>query len=159
MPERDQSIDDAARTIGHACMIKGLTVAVCESLTSGQIATNLGAVPEASEWFSGSLVAYRNQTKFDVLGINEGPVVTAEAAERMAAGIRELTHADVAVSVTGVGGPGSEEGEDAGTVFIGVSAANGTLSFAHRFDGDPEEIVQRSVQTSLRHLQAAVLAA
>jgi nicotinamide-nucleotide amidase len=159
MPELERSIEDAAHAIGHASMIRGLTVAVCESLTSGQIATTLGAVPEASEWFSGSLVAYRNQTKFDVLGIEEGPVVTAECAERMAAGIRDLTHADVAVSITGVGGPGSEEDKDAGTVFIGVSSARGTRSFQHHFDGNPEEIVLRSVYKSLTHLQGAVLAA
>ena len=157
MTEIDRAIDDAASAIGHSAMIRQLTVAVCESLTSGQIAATLGAVQDASQWFAGGLVAYRNETKFDVLDIPEGPVVTAECAEQMASRIRKLTRADVAVSVTGVGGPGPEEGREAGTVFIGVSSPRGSRAFEHRFHGDPEVVVKHTVHGALRHLQGAML--
>ena len=121
---------------------KGLTVAAAESLTSGLIAHRLGAGPNAADWFRGSVVAYQEPVKFEVLGVREGPVVTAECAEQMARGTARLLAADVAVSATGVGGPDPSEGKPAGTVFLAVTL-DGEVSVRELdLSGDPEEILQ-----------------
>lgn len=64
-----------------------VTIAVAESLTGGQLSSALAAVPEATDWFRGGLVAYAPEVKFDALGVTPGPVVTARCAEEMATGI------------------------------------------------------------------------
>src|SRR5215208_80173 len=78
----------------------------------------LAAGPEASEWFRGSLVAYQETVKFDVLGVRRGPLVDPDCAEGMARGVGRLLGADVAVAATGVGGPDPSEGKPAGTVYV-----------------------------------------
>ncbi len=132
---------------------QGLTVATAESLTSGLIATRLGAGPSASQWFRGTVVAYQEPVKFDVLGVTEGPVVTAQCAEEMVRGVAKLLGADAAVSVTGVGGPDPEEGEAPGTVYVGVLV--GDALTVHRLDlagDDPERILEETAERSLRYL-------
>ena len=97
-----------------------VTVAVAESLTGGNVATALAAAKAASQWFRGSLVAYAREVKHEVLGVPEGPVVSAEAAETMAPGVRRLLRADVAVGVTGAGGPDPQDGSRLARVFVAV---------------------------------------
>ncbi|UNX53227.1 CinA family protein [Georgenia sp. TF02-10] len=127
----------------------GRTVAVAESLTAGLIATQLGAAEASSTWFAGGVVAYTSETKYEVLGVERGPVVTAACAEQMAAGVARLLRADVAVAVTGVGGPTEEEGKPAGTVFVGGCRGGRTVSEEHHLDGGPPEVLQA---TTLRAL-------
>lgn len=145
--------DIRAHALGH-----GVTVAVAESLTGGALSQALAKAGDAGEWFAGGVVAYRDVTKYRVLGVPEGPVISPEAARAMALGVLELTGADAAVAVTGVGGPGPEEGNPAGTVFMATAAAADTRDFAHVFDGDPAEVVALSVEHALRHLSGTLLA-
>jgi nicotinamide-nucleotide amidase len=136
---------------------RGMTVAVAESLTGGALSGALAKAEDAGEWFAGGVVAYTHATKYRVLGVPEGPVVTPAAARAMAVGVLELTGADVAVAVTGVGGPGDEEGRPPGTVFICTATRAATHDFAHVFDGDPEEVVALTIEHALRHLSEALL--
>jgi PncC family amidohydrolase len=146
----------AADVRAHA-MGSGQIVAVAESLTGGALSEALAKAGDASDWFAGGVVAYRNATKYRVLAVPEGPVVTPEAARAMALGVLELTGADVAVAVTGVGGPGNEEGKPAGTVFMCAVSRNEARDFAHVFEGSPEEVVAASVVHALRHLSGLLL--
>ncbi|WP_220794285.1 nicotinamide-nucleotide amidohydrolase family protein [Nocardioides pelophilus] len=91
-----------------------ITVACAESLTSGAIASALGRGEDASTWFRGGVVAYAPAVKFEVLGVAKGPVVTSSCALQMCRGARRVLVADAAVAVTGVGGPGGEEGRPPG---------------------------------------------
>jgi nicotinamide-nucleotide amidase len=86
-------------------------------------------------------VAYSSEVKHEVLRVPDGPVVSAEAAEAMARGVRELLGADVAVGVTGSGGPAPQDGQDPGTVFVAVD--DGVQPEVHRLDlaGDPQEVL------------------
>lgn len=139
--------------IAAAAAERGRTVATAESLTSGLIASRLGAGPSASEWFRGGVVAYQEPVKFDVLGVPEGPVVTAECAEQMARGVAKLLGADAAVAVTGVGGPDPDEGEEPGTVFVGIVV--GEALTVHRLDlagSDPDRILHETADRALRLL-------
>ena len=97
-----------------------LDVAAAESLTSGSVATRLGAGTDASVWFRGAIVAYAEDAKFRLLGVDPGPVVTASCATQMAQGVSRLFESQVGVAVTGVGGPEPVEGRPPGTVFVAV---------------------------------------
>lgn len=148
----DGSADALAADCGAAALAAGITVGAAESLTSGAIASALGRASDASEWFAGSIVAYHAEVKYGLLGVDRGPVITAEAAGQMAEGARRALGADVAVAVTGAGGPGPEEGRPAGTVFVACASSRGIRVDHHRFDGDPAEVVRQTVEAALRSM-------
>jgi nicotinamide-nucleotide amidase len=103
----------------------GLRLAVAESLTGGLVAARLTSVPGASEWFAGGVVSYGEDVKRALLGVGDGPVVSAQAAEEMAAGVRALLRADLGLSLTGVAGPTTQDDQPVGTVFVGLSGPQG----------------------------------
>ena len=117
--------EELARTLSGLLKGTGIKVAVAESLTGGSIATHLSGAPDAMQWFHGGVVAYVPQVKQQVLGVPPGPVVTIECAEAMAEGVAELLGADLAVAVTGVGGPEPYEGKPPGTVCFSVWTKSG----------------------------------
>ncbi|MFD6397282.1 CinA family protein [Nocardia sp. NPDC060249] len=144
--------NDTANQLAALAERHGLTVAVAESLTAGQVAAALGAAPDSAVWFRGGVVAYATEVKRHVLGVPEGPVVSETAATAMAEGVRSLMDADIAVATTGAGGPDPQDGEDAGSVWFCV-VSRGDAQASHRqYDGDPAEVVDRSVQYALELL-------
>jgi nicotinamide-nucleotide amidase len=145
-----------ATAIARLAQSRGVTIACAESLTSGAIASHLGAAEGASQWFRGGVVAYSTQVKFDVLGVDRGPVVTARCAEQMAAGVAELTSADIALAVTGEGGPEPSEDATVGTVFIAVHHHDRHDVRRFQFGGDPSAIVHQTTLQGLRMLRSAV---
>src|SRR4051812_15107294 len=79
--------EDSSRsleTVGRLAHERGLWVAAAESLTTGRVASRLGAGANASKWFRGGVVAYDERVKFDVLGVEPGPLVTEVCADQMA---------------------------------------------------------------------------
>lgn len=147
--ELNPTAEDLAAQIGRLAQAKSQTVATAESLTGGKLACHLAAAPDASEWFRGSVVAYASQVKFDLLGVPVGPVICRECAAAMAWGVADLLHADLALAVTGVGGPDDEEGQPPGTVWFGVSVQGAVHTELQRFRGSPEEVLE---QTALHGL-------
>lgn len=103
------------------------------------------------------MVAYAAEVKFDLLGIDRGPVVNAATARQMATGVARLLHADFAVATTGVGGPGPQEGRPEGTVFIAVAAPEGCTVEEYAFAGGPSEVVEQATRQALHDLGAAVV--
>ena len=144
---------DRAKEISRLAEERGVTVGTSESLTSGTVAKTLGAGPNAADWFRGGIVAYQEPVKFDVLGVPEGPVVTAECAEQMARGARALLGADVAVSATGVGGPDPSEGKPPGTVFVAVATPDEVTVRELFLDGGPDEVLDGTVTKCLMLLE------
>ncbi|TWF76820.1 nicotinamide-nucleotide amidase [Pseudonocardia hierapolitana] len=144
--------DQVADEISEEARRRGLTVAVAESLTGGMVATALAAAYAASAWFRGSLVAYSSEVKHAVLDVPDGPVVSAEAAQAMASGVRRLLAADVAVAVTGSGGPSAQDGQEPGTVYVAVDDGSGIRVQRLDLDGEPSEICARSAECTLRLL-------
>jgi nicotinamide-nucleotide amidase len=141
-----------AERIAELALEAGRTVVAAESVTAGSVATALAAGRSGTEWFAGSIVAYRTETKRRVLGVQTERVITRECAQQMAEGALQRTGADVAVAVTGVGGPDPEEGEPAGTVLICVGSMGRFTHSAHRFEADPVQVVARSTTAALEHL-------
>jgi nicotinamide-nucleotide amidase len=155
----DRLLSDLAEAAGRSAHDRGVSVAVAESLTGGAIAQQLAKAADAGDWFAGGVVAYRNETKYRVLAVPEGPVVSPGCARAMALGVLYLTDADAAVAVTGVGGPGPEEGQAAGTVFLATATREGVHDVALTLGGGPEEVVASTVEHALRHLADAIVLA
>ncbi|MGO4383054.1 CinA family protein [Specibacter sp. RAF43] len=145
----DTELKALAAAIGAKARHLGCQVAVAESLTCGNIARHLGAVEASSEWFAGGVIAYTPATKFKVLGVDPGPVVSADCAEQMVSGVAELTDAQLAVAVTGVGGPGSQEGHPAGTVFIAGLSRQESKVAEFLFSGDTAAVLAQTVRAAL----------
>lgn len=132
-------------------------IATAESLTGGQLAAALTAGPDASEWYRGGVVAYQPSVKHSLLKAPDGPVVTAPTAIAMACSIAELLDADYSVGVTGVGGPDPEEGEPPGTVYLATSErGEHPIVERHKFDGEPVEVMEQTIEAALRALIARV---
>jgi PncC family amidohydrolase len=114
------------------------------------------AIPDSGDWFLGGVVAYEAEVKFEVLGVDRGPVISSMAARQMAAGVRELLGADVAVSTTGVAGPEAEEGHPVGTVFIGVANAVEAVATEHHLAGEPDEVRSQAAELALSRMVEAL---
>lgn len=133
---------------------RSLMLATAESLTGGRLGDVLSAAPGASDTYLGGVVSYATEVKQRVLGVSEETVeshgvVSAECAAEMAAGARELTGADYAVSTTGVAGPTSQEGKPIGLVFIGVAGPDGVRIERFQFDGGRAEIREKVVKAAI----------
>ena len=104
---------------------KNLKIATAESCTGGMVSTYITAVSGASRVLEMGLVTYSNRIKNEILKVEKQTLdnvgaVSYDTAKQMANNICVLSSADIGVSVTGVAGPDSQDGYDAGTVFIGI---------------------------------------
>lgn len=139
------------------------TLSVAESCTGGLVGMRVTEVSGSSTYFLDGAVTYSNDSKMRDLGVAEALIldhgaVSAEVAEAMAEGIRRRSHADHAISVTGIAGPdGGSEEKPVGTVFIGYSSVHGTRSMKFNFPGDRELIRWRSSQAALDFLRRQML--
>lgn len=135
--------------------LAGRTLATAESCTGGGIGAALTAVPGSSAVYKGGIISYCNEVKHRVLGVEQQLLdtlgaVSGPVAEQMAAGARHVLDADIAVSVTGLAGPGGDEyGNPVGTVFIGYCDENQTLSREYHFPGDREQVRSQAVEAAL----------
>ena len=150
----EEAIEDA---VASSMSSRGLTLGLAESLTGGLAASRLVNVPGASRWFRGSVVSYASEVKFDLLGVPDGPVVSGEAARAMADGARKVLGADVGLSITGVAGPGAQDGQAPGTVFVGLARdGHDTESFSIHVPGDRERVRQYATIAALDLLRRTV---
>ena len=135
--------------------LEGKTLVTAESLTGGGIGAALTAIPGSSAVYKGGVISYTDWVKANLLGVPEEILtkygaVSAPVAKAMAEGARKRLEADVAVSVTGLAGPGGDDyGNPVGTVFIGYSDAKQTLARHYRFQGTREEVRQQTIQAAL----------
>ncbi len=149
----DQSMEDV---VAHRLVAQGRTLAVAESLTGGLIASRLVNVAGASAWFRGGVVSYASDVKYSLLGVPEGPVVSGAAARAMAEGVRRVLGADVGLSVTGVAGPEEQDGQRAGTVFVGLAVGDEIDDVALRLPGDRPRVRAYSAISALDALRRAL---
>lgn len=130
------------------------TVATAESCTGGNIAHLITSILGSSNYFKGSVVAYANETKINVLQVNPQDIehhgaVSREVVEQMATGVRTLLHTDYAVATSGIAGPdGGTAEKPVGTIWIAVSGPNGTCSQLFQCGKLREQNINRSTQAA-----------
>ena len=136
--------------------LKGKTLVTAESCTGGGIGAALTGVSGSSAVYKGGIISYTNWVKQNILGVDgallerEG-AVSAPVAEAMACGARKVLDADIAVSVTGLAGPGGDEyGNPVGRVYIGYSDHMVTEVLEFTFSGDREAVRAQAVEEALK---------
>ena len=135
--------------------LNGKTLATAESLTGGGIGAALTAVSGSSAVYKGGVISYTNEIKHNVLGVQQNLLdrygaVSSWVAGEMVSGVRKLLNADVAVSVTGLAGPGGDEfGNPVGTVYIGYVDYRHSITRKYLFDGDREAVRTQAIDAAL----------
>lgn len=135
--------------------LRGKQLVTAESCTGGGIGATLTGVAGSSSVYKGGIISYTNWVKRHVLGVPQTLLdtvgaVSAPVAEAMAAGARRVLEADIAVSVTGLAGPGGDEfGNPVGTVFIGYCDDRITFSRHFRFTGSRKEVRIQAISAAL----------
>ena len=148
-----------AERVLSAARRRGASLATAESLTGGLISATLTAIPGSSDVVAGGVVGYSFEAKERALGVDAARLtavgaVDEEVAREMARGARSQTGADMAVSVTGIAGPGgAEPGKPVGTVCFGLSAPDEDHAESVLFPGERDEVRVRTVRYALRMLE------
>jgi nicotinamide-nucleotide amidase len=162
----DARIAALAATLGERLRQQGWLLATAESCTGGWIAEAVTAVAGSSQWFERGFVSYSNRSKQELLGVSAATLaqhgaVSIETAREMASGARAASDVDVALSVTGIAGPGGgSPGRPVGTVcFAWASRAGVIRSEQRHFAGDRESVRRQSVIHALEGVIAALDAA
>ena len=151
----DSALFSVAAAVLRLAGERGLTLGTAESCTGGLIAGALTAVPGSSAVFKGGVVSYWEEVKTTVLDVDEQViatqgVVSSACAEQMACGARKVLGCDIAVSTTGIAGPGgAEPGKPVGTVWFGVSTPAGTASLLKTFSGNRATVREMVVSEAL----------
>ena len=135
--------------------LAGKTLVTAESLTGGGIGAALTAVPGSSAIYKGGIISYTDWVKATILGVSHETLeihgaVSLQTAEEMAVGVRKLLQADVAVSVTGLAGPGGDEyGNPVGTVCVGFSNEWESFAMKYHFAGNREAVRNQTIRAAL----------
>lgn len=155
--------DTLQECIGRMLAASGKTVSAAESCTGGTIAALFTSVAGSSEYFLGSVTSYANSVKTGVLGVPEETIaehgaVSSECVAAMAEGVRRITGSDFSVATSGIAGPGGgSEDKPVGTVWIGVSSANGTKTYKMVFKGDRKRNIERFAANALNILRITIV--
>jgi nicotinamide-nucleotide amidase len=143
-----------------AKLLKGHRLGLAESCSGGLLAARITDVPGASEYMAGSVVAYANEAKVELLGVDPGLIdergaVSPEVAEAMALGALDRFGADVAVAITGIAGPdGGSEEKPVGYVCLHAHLADGTsIARDPVIPGGREDIRERSALVGMHLLR------
>ena len=157
LAEEDISLEALA---GRLLSQQGMTIATAESCTGGRLAAALNAQSGSSAYYMGSVVAYDNSVKTNILGVspetlNSEGAVSESTVRQMAEGVRALLHTDYAIATSGIAGPtGGTPDKPVGTVWIAWATPNGTEAQCFHFGAarEREQITLRAVTEALVRL-------
>lgn len=156
------ALEALAAEVLDAAQAANLTLGTAESCTGGLIAAALTAIPGSSKSVAGGIVSYSNEVKQAELDVKRETLalsgaVSSPTAEQMAVGARAHLGVDLAVSVTGIAGPGGAlPGKPVGTVWIGLANAGITVSKLCRFSGNREQVRLQTVRAALEFLRDGI---
>ncbi|MHB1213577.1 MAG: CinA family protein [Thiobacillus sp.] len=155
----DEELHRLAVELGDRLRARGWSLATAESCTGGWVGQLVTAQPGCSDWYERGFITYANAAKIEMLGVPADTLalhgaVSEETASAMAAGALAHSHAQAALAISGIAGPGGGTPQKpVGLVCYGWALADGTLmSSTCRLDGDRAEIRSRAVAASLRGL-------
>ncbi len=162
MRDISPDIRERAEQVLSTCRDVRVMLVTAESCTGGLISAALTAIPGSSDVLERAFVTYTNIAKHEMLGVpmrlfESVGAVSHEVAAAMAEGACRHSRADLAVSVTGVAGPGASERKPAGLVYIGVASRNGEAVVEEcRFDGDRDAVRHAAVLKALDMVLRAI---
>lgn len=159
----DQTLYRLSARTGRALKGKRMMAATAESCTGGWIGQAITMVPGSSEWFDRGFITYTNLSKSEMLGVKGATLarwgaVSEAVVREMARGALARSHAQVAVAVSGVAGPGGgSPGKPVGTVcFAWARKGRGVRTETRRFRGDRDQVRNRCVRHALKGLLASI---
>jgi nicotinamide-nucleotide amidase len=145
-----------AVNLGEALRKRGWSLVTAESCTSGLLGAAMATVPGSTHFLDGGVLTYTPAMKTAALGVSpqviaEKTVYSPEVAREMAEGaLQRVPQADLALSVTGIGGPDSEEGKPPGLVYICAAARGGEpVVEEHLFKGHPQQVLAAAIRAAL----------
>jgi len=150
--------DSLEMQVGRLLHARGLKLALAESCTGGLLSSRITDVPGSSEYFLGGVVAYAYEAKVALLNVswdtlNTKGAVSRETVLEMARGIRNVLKSDIAISVSGIAGPGGGTPEKpVGTTWIGFVTEREEWAQIFHFSGDREENKNSAVEAALKML-------
>lgn len=146
--------------IGEILKARNLKLVAAESCTGGLVSSRITDVPGSSEYFLGSIVSYAYEVKVSLVGVrwdtlNTHGAVSRETVLEMAHGVQKKLNADIAISVSGIAGPGGGTADKpVGTTWIGLVAADGEWASKFQFSGNREQNKSFSADVALEMLLA-----
>ena len=162
------TLETLAADVGALLRANGQQLATAESCTGGWVAQCLTAIAGSSDWFERGFVTYSNEAKQEMLGVSKETLdrhgaVSIATAQAMAEGALKRSHADWAVAITGIAGPGGgSPDKPVGMVCFGWAGPDGVVATDSRcFAGSREQVRAQSVAHALRGVLqcAAILSA
>jgi nicotinamide-nucleotide amidase len=153
-----EDVIELAARVGHALQAKGLLLAVAESCTGGGVGQAITEIAGSSEWFDCGFITYSNASKTELLDVSAAMIaqhgsVSEDVAAAMAEGAVSNSNAHVALSTTGIAGPGGAvPGKPVGTVCFGWAMDHHTHTERLVFSGDRQSIRQQTVAHALKGL-------
>ena len=158
--ENEESLE---MVIGKLLKSKNKTVSTAESCTGGEIAHLLTSVPGSSEYYKGSVIAYADSVKIQLLGVQKNTIekhgaVSEHTVKEMAIGARNLFNTDYAAATSGIAGPnGGTEAKPVGTVWIAVSSEKETICEKRVFGNDRIGNIRRFSLAALNLLRKEII--
>ncbi len=158
----EDALRELAARLGGLLLENGLVLACAESCTGGLLSSLLTDIPGSSAWFAGSVVAYANAAKRDILGVSQAILdakgaVSREAVLAMARGARGILRADMAVAVSGIAGPtGGSPQKPVGTVWLAWEGPFGVDVKRVQLSGSRLDIKRQSAHAALEGLLSLV---
>jgi len=155
--------EDLETVLGAMLTARHLTIAAAESCTGGLISHRLTNVSGSSSYLRACIVAYSNDAKAALLGVEASLIaahgaVSREVALRMATGVRASAGADIGISTTGIAGPtGGSPEKPVGTVWIGIHDGGGALAMKFQFSGTRTVVKERAAQAALELVRRRLL--
>ncbi len=155
LSENDEQPEELA---GRLLTEKGKTISAAESCTGGNIAHVLTSVSGSSQYFKGSVVAYANEVKVNILEVNSSDIekqgaVSQSVVEQMAQNVRKLLDTDYAVATSGIAGPtGGTAEKPVGTVWVALATKSQVISKLFHSGNNRENHIQRTTTAALNML-------
>lgn len=155
-------ISRAVSELGECLRVENDFLATAESCTGGLLASTLTDSPGSSEWFAGSVVAYSNEVKSNLLGVQpaileEHGAVSEPVVLAMAEGVLKTVGASVSVAISGIAGPsGGTPDKPVGTVWMAWAWSSGSRARLYNFTGDRTAIKEQSVMAAINGLLGVV---
>jgi len=155
----DDELYRLAECVGNALKQRAMMLVTAESCTGGWVGEAVTAVPGSSGWYDRGFVTYTNEAKQEMLGVAAATLATygavsEQTVREMASGALHNSHAQAALAISGIAGPGGGTAEKpVGTVCIAWALANGVVASERReFAGGRREVRQQAVERALQGL-------